>query len=83
LQAAIASCHARARSPAETDWARIAALYDALIQLAPSPVVELNRAVALRIAAAARGFAAALSTRIPPGVFGRKNALAPSGRKAL
>jgi RNA polymerase sigma-70 factor, ECF subfamily len=47
LQAAIAACHARARTAAETDWARIAALYDALVQLAPSPVVELNRAVAL------------------------------------
>ncbi|HEV3461807.1 MAG TPA: DUF6596 domain-containing protein [Candidatus Dormibacteraeota bacterium] len=46
LQAAIAACHARARTPAETDWARIAALYDALAHLAPSPVVELNRAVA-------------------------------------
>ena len=50
LQAAIAACHVRARSPAETDWARIAALYDALAQLAPSPVVELNRAVALGMA---------------------------------
>ena len=46
LQAAIAACHARARTPEDTDWARIAALYDALAQLAPSPVVELNRAVA-------------------------------------
>jgi RNA polymerase sigma factor (sigma-70 family) len=50
LQAAIAACHARARTPAETDWARIAALYDALAELAPSPVVELNRAVALSMA---------------------------------
>ncbi len=47
LQAAIAACHARARVPAETDWPRILALYDALAQLAPSPVVDLNRAVAL------------------------------------
>jgi RNA polymerase sigma factor (sigma-70 family) len=46
LQAAIAACHARARSGDETDWARIAALYDALAQLTPSPVVELNRGVA-------------------------------------
>jgi len=46
LQAAIAACHARARAPEETDWERIAALYDALARLAPSPVVELNRAVA-------------------------------------
>jgi RNA polymerase sigma-70 factor, ECF subfamily len=50
LQAAIAACHARARTPGETDWPRIAALYDALAQLAPSPVVELNRAVALGMA---------------------------------
>jgi RNA polymerase sigma-70 factor (ECF subfamily) len=46
LQAAIAACHARALTAEETDWARIAALYDSLAQLAPSPVVELNRAVA-------------------------------------
>jgi RNA polymerase sigma-70 factor, ECF subfamily len=50
LQAAIAACHARARTAEETDWARIAALYEALAQLAPSPVVELNRAVALAMA---------------------------------
>jgi RNA polymerase sigma-70 factor, ECF subfamily len=50
LQAAIAACHARARSAEETDWVRIAALYDALAQLAPSPIVELNRAVALGMA---------------------------------
>ena len=50
LQAAIAACHARARAPAETDWPRMAALYDALAQLAPSPVVELNRAVAVGMA---------------------------------
>ena len=50
LQAAIAACHARARTAEETDWARIAALYDALAQTAPSPVVELNRAVAVAMA---------------------------------
>jgi RNA polymerase sigma-70 factor (ECF subfamily) len=50
LQAAIAACHARARTPAETDWTRIAALYEALARTAPSPVVELNRAVALAMA---------------------------------
>jgi RNA polymerase sigma factor (sigma-70 family) len=50
LQAAIAACHARARTPEETDWARIAALYDALAEMAPSPVVELNRAVAVSMA---------------------------------
>lgn len=50
LQAAIAACHARARTPEETDWARIAELYDALARQTPSPVVELNRAVALAMA---------------------------------
>jgi predicted RNA polymerase sigma factor len=50
LQAAIAACHARARRPEETDWERIAALYDALAQLSPSPIVELNRAVAISMA---------------------------------
>jgi RNA polymerase sigma factor (sigma-70 family) len=50
LQAAIAACHARARTADETDWTRIVALYDALAQLMPSPVVELNRAVALGMA---------------------------------
>jgi RNA polymerase sigma factor (sigma-70 family) len=50
LQAAIAACHARARTAAETDWQRIAALYLALAQIAPSPVVELNRAVAVGMA---------------------------------
>ena len=50
VQAAIAACHARARSAEETDWPRIAALYDALAQLTPSPVVELNRAVAVGMA---------------------------------
>ena len=50
LQAAIAACHARARSAADTDWAQIALLYQALAVLAPSPVVELNRAVAVALA---------------------------------
>ena len=50
LQAAIAACHARARTASETDWQRIATLYDALAQLMPSPIVELNRAVALAMA---------------------------------
>ncbi|MEJ8835180.1 RNA polymerase sigma factor [Ramlibacter sp. AN1133] len=58
LQAAIAACHARAPSSAETDWARIAALYGTLAEVAPSPVVELNRAVAI---AQAEGPAAALA----------------------
>jgi RNA polymerase sigma factor (sigma-70 family) len=50
LQAAIAACHARARTADETDWGRIAALYEALARLTPSPVVELNRAVAVAMA---------------------------------
>jgi RNA polymerase sigma factor (sigma-70 family) len=50
LQAAIAACHARARTAAETDWERISALYDALARVSPSPIVELNRAVAVSMA---------------------------------
>jgi len=50
LQGAIAACHARARTAAETDWTRIVALYDALAELVPSPVIELNRAVAVAMA---------------------------------
>ncbi len=50
LQAAIAGCHARARAAGETDWSRIVALYDALVELTQSPVVELNRAVAVSMA---------------------------------
>jgi len=48
LQAAIAACHARARTNEETDWARIVAFYDALAAVVPTPVVELNRAIARR-----------------------------------
>ena len=50
LQAAIAACHARARTGDETDWARIAAIYDELARITPSPIVELNRAVAVGMA---------------------------------
>ena len=50
LQAAIAACHARAIQPEETDWIRIAALYETLVQISPSPIVELNRTVALGMA---------------------------------
>ncbi|HWV22274.1 MAG TPA: RNA polymerase sigma factor [Devosia sp.] len=57
LQAAIAACHARARKAADTDWRRIASLYGLLVEVMPSPVVELNRAVAVSIA---EGPAAAL-----------------------
>jgi RNA polymerase sigma factor (sigma-70 family) len=57
IQAAIAACHARARTPEETDWARIVSLYDSLAELAPSPVVQLNRAVAVAMASGpAAGF---------------------------
>jgi RNA polymerase sigma-70 factor (ECF subfamily) len=58
MQAAIAACHARAKSGDDTDWARIASLYDTLARLTPSPVVELNRAVAVSFA---RGPAAGLA----------------------
>jgi RNA polymerase sigma-70 factor, ECF subfamily len=57
MQAAIAACHARARSGDETDWERIASLYETLARLTPSPVIELNRAVAVSFA---RGPAAGL-----------------------
>jgi predicted RNA polymerase sigma factor len=50
IQAAIAGCHARARTPEETDWLRIVALYDGLVEITGSPVVELNRAVAVSMA---------------------------------
>ncbi|HEV7752356.1 MAG TPA: RNA polymerase sigma factor [Baekduia sp.] len=50
LQAAIAACHSRARAPEDTDWVSIVAVYDGLAQIAPSPVVELNRAVAVGMA---------------------------------
>jgi RNA polymerase sigma-70 factor (ECF subfamily) len=50
FQAAIAACHARARAPEETDWARIVTLYEALAEISPSPVVDLNRAVAVGMA---------------------------------
>jgi RNA polymerase sigma factor (sigma-70 family) len=50
LQAAVAACHARARAAEQTDWVRIVALYDALAQISPSPVIELNRAVAISMA---------------------------------
>jgi predicted RNA polymerase sigma factor len=50
LQASIAACHARARTGNETDWSRIATLYGELSRVAPSPIVELNRAVAVSMA---------------------------------
>ncbi len=67
LQAAIAACHARARAPEETDWPRIATLYADLAQLMPSPVVELNRAVAVAMASgAAAGLAIADTLQSEP-----------------
>jgi RNA polymerase sigma factor (sigma-70 family) len=67
VQAEIASCHARARTPEETEWARIVQLYAELAELTPSPIVELNRAVALSMAAgAAKGLEAVDSLRSEP-----------------
>jgi RNA polymerase sigma-70 factor (ECF subfamily) len=63
LQAAIAACHARAPHAEDTDWVRIVALYDALNQLSPSPVVQLNRAVAV-----GRAFGAAAALEIVDGL---------------
>ena len=60
LQAALAECHAVAPTAADTDWARIVLLYDGLRQIAPSPVVELNRAVAVAMADPVTGPASAL-----------------------
>ncbi|MCM2251141.1 MAG: sigma-70 family RNA polymerase sigma factor [Ramlibacter sp.] len=68
LQAAIAACHARAHVAADTDWPRIAALYDALARLAPSPVVQLNRAVAVAMA-----FGAAAGMEIVDGLTREKS----------
>lgn len=89
LQAAIAACHARARTPGETDWIRIVALYDGLVELTGSPVVELNRAVAvgmafgpeagLEIVDALRGEPALGSYHLLPAV--RADLLVKLGRK--
>ena len=71
LQAAIAACHARARTSQETDFARIAALYDELSRLAPSPIVELNRAVAISMAyGPAAGLAVVDAIRSEPSLQG-------------
>jgi RNA polymerase sigma-70 factor, ECF subfamily len=90
LQAAIAACHARARTPEETDWPRIAALYEALARLAPSPVVELNRAVAVGMASGpAAGLALVDALTAEPALAGypflpsvRGDLLAKLGRHA-
>jgi RNA polymerase sigma-70 factor (ECF subfamily) len=82
LQAAIAACHARARTAAETDWPRIASLYDALALAAPSPVVELNRAVAHGMASGpADGLARVDALRDEPSL--REYHLLPSVRGDL
>ena len=65
LQAAIVACHARARAAAETDWERIVLLYDALLQISPSPIVELNRAVAVAMAQGPAAGLAALDALDP------------------
>ncbi|MFL5607455.1 MAG: RNA polymerase sigma factor [Gemmatimonadaceae bacterium] len=71
LQAAIAACHARARTAEETDWARIAVLYEELAQLTPSPIVELNRAVAVSMATGpAAGLAIVDALRSEPSLSG-------------
>jgi predicted RNA polymerase sigma factor len=71
LQAAIAACHARAPVAGDTDWGRIAELYDALAQMAPSPVVELNRAMAHAMAfGPARGLALADALAGEPALAG-------------
>jgi RNA polymerase sigma-70 factor, ECF subfamily len=82
LQAAIAACHARARTAEETDWARIAALYEALASISPSPVVELNRAVALAMAFGPEaGLAVVDALRAEPAL--RRYHLLPSVRADL
>ncbi len=82
LQAALAACHARARTPEETDWAKIAALYETLGTIAPSPVVELNRAVAVGMAfGPARGLVLADALLSEPSLEGYH--LLPSVRADL
>jgi RNA polymerase sigma factor (sigma-70 family) len=82
LQAAIAACHARARVPEDTDWTKIVSLYDALAELAPSPIVQLNRAVAVGMASGpAAGFA--LTERLTSESSLRNYHLLPSVRADL
>jgi len=82
LQAALAECHAVAPTAADTDWPRIVSLYDALLQLAPSPVVELNRAIAVAMADPLTGPSAAL--QIVDGIDGLDGShLVPSVRGEL
>jgi predicted RNA polymerase sigma factor len=82
VQAAIAACHARARAADETDWPRIAAHYGALAQAAPSPIVELNRAVAVGFATGPKaGLTIADALRDEPAL--REYHLLPSVRADL
>jgi len=82
LQAAIVACHARARTADETDWRRIASLYDALAEVAPSPIVELNRAVAIAMAyGPAEGLALVDALRSEPAL--RSYHLLPAARADL
>ena len=67
LQAAIAACHMRARTAEETDWERIVLLYDALMETAPSPIVALNRAVAVSMAQGPAAGLDALDALATPG----------------
>jgi RNA polymerase sigma factor (sigma-70 family) len=82
LQAAIAACHARARTAAETDWPRIAALYDELAQLTRSPIVELNRAVAVAMAYGAAAGLELVDSLVADGVLEQYHLL-PSVRGDL
>lgn len=82
LQAAIAVCHAQARTAEETDWARISALYDALVRLMPTPVVRLNRAVAVGMARGPRAGLALVDSLIDDPVL-RDYHLLPSVRGDL
>jgi RNA polymerase sigma factor (sigma-70 family) len=82
LQAALAACHARSRTAAETDWVQIVALYDALVEISPSPVVELNRAVAVGMAFGPEAGFAIVETLIDNPVLARYHWL-PSVRGDL
>jgi predicted RNA polymerase sigma factor len=82
LQAAIAACHARARSSVETDWARITSLYGQLHAVAPSPIVQLNRAVAISMAEGPAAGLAVLDALVDEGSL-RTYHLLPSARAHL
>jgi len=82
LQAAIAACHARARTAGETDWPRIAALYGALAALAPAPIVELNRAVAVGMAEGPAAGLALVDVLVASGALGGYHLL-PAARADL